>query len=127
MKRLIAAVLLLAASASVCFYGSFALKRECGKMTDILNEATEITYNNNAMDKIKEITPKVKSQWERSHSVLAKTVMHVALEPVEEDVSQLESCIANKDLPKYRELCMDASEHLKHLRNSEKISLENIF
>lgn len=127
MKRLIAAVLLLAAAASICFFGTFMLKKECSKMTYILNEASEMTFKENAFDKIKEINPQIKSQWEHSHSILAKIVMHIDLEPIEEDVSQLESCIVNKDLPKYRELCMDASEHLKHLKDSEKISLENIF
>lgn len=127
MKRIFIASVLLVVTASICLYGTITLKKECDKMTDVLNVAVEITLTNDNFDEIRKINSEIKKQWAASHKVLAKLVIHSSLEPIEENVDQLESSIINNDIEKYRELCMSAAEHLNHLKSSEKISLENIF
>lgn len=127
MKRLVIAVFLLSATLSICFYGTYTVKKECTKMIEILNEASELNLNKINYKKAENLNFKIKAQWKHSHNALSKLVMHSSLEPVEEDISRLESCITNKDMPEYKKLCADAAEHLRHLMESEKISPENIF
>lgn len=127
MKRVFIAVGLLIITAAICFYGTFSLKKETEIMINTLNETVKLTFETDNIDKVAEKNQKLENQWQKSHNKLACIVMHTSLQPIEENISGLQSCIVNDEITQYRTLCMNAVKYLKHLEDSENLSFENIF
>lgn len=126
MKRIIAAVLLLACAIGSSVWAEHAFKvRMEGLLTtlDTIIQCAESDTESELMLK----TENLLLQWQKSSGVLHSLVMHDGMDDFEENITSLPLVLRYSDREEYKNKCIEAVNKIENLLNSEKLNFENIF
>lgn len=126
MKRIIAAVLLLACAIGSSVWAEHAFKvRMEGLLTtlDTIIQCAETDTESELMLK----TENLLLQWQKSSGVLHSLVMHDGMDDFEENITSLPLVLRYSDREEYKNKCIEAVNKIENLLNSEKLNFENIF
>lgn len=126
MKRVVAALFLLAASVFIAVWSGIVFRAELNSLSASLNRLIDVSET--ASDEIlKEETDNVMAEWEEASKILHSLVLHEGMDELEQNVTSLPLIIEHSNREIFRNKCIEAINQIKNLLNSEKLSAENIF
>lgn len=123
MKRIIAALVLLAVSGlvSVCSLSTVA------KVQDEITGYTEQIISMEEPEDAERIIEELTEHWEKSYSKLAVFVSHQHLEDTEKFVCTLKAAVKLDNAKQVKTLCVQINGSLDHLLRAEYPYPDNIF
>lgn len=125
MKRVIAAILLLSAAATLSVVTGRIFRAELNTLLSSLDELVD-TAQTDSYDELTEKTQAVLLQWESSSGILHSLVMHEGMDDVEENITALPLLLEHSDRDEFRNKCIEAINQIKNLLDAEELRLENI-
>lgn len=125
MKRVVAAIALLAVAVSVAVWSGYVFNREMSLFETELNELIVISENCSDEELIKE-TEKIVFSWSGSIGILRSVVLHEGIDELNRNISSLSQIVKYLDREQMREKCIEAINQIASLKSCEKISFENI-
>lgn len=125
MKRVAAAVLLLASAISVAAWSGYVFRKEMSSLSDSLNEL--ISCSESCSDsELSEKTDELLARWTASSRLLHSLVIHEGMDELERNITALPLIIEHSEREEFRLKCIEAVNQIKSLTLAEKLSLENI-
>lgn len=125
MKRVIAAILLLSAAATLSVVTGRIFRVELNTLLSSLDELVDATRTDSDGE-LTEKTQAVLLQWESSSGILHSLVMHEGMDDVEENITALPLLLEHSDRDEFRNKCIEAINQIKNLLDAEELRLENI-
>lgn len=126
MKRVKPAIIMLLLIPAVIFISHFYLKNVTGKMSDILGRAQQLAQNGDN-DGAAELVSEFNGEWDKNKAIIATFVKHNELDTVNLSAAKLQPYIKNDNTGDFCAECETLKVQLKHIWESEKFSLDNIF
>lgn len=126
MKRIIAAVLLLACAVGSSVWAEYIFKvRMEGLLItlDTIIQSAESDTESELMLK----TENLLLQWQKSSGILHSLVMHEGMDDFEENITSLPLLLQYSGREELKNKCIEAVKKIENLLNSEKLNFENIF
>ncbi len=125
MKRLIAAFLLIVSAVSTTVYARKAFLREIDSLSESIQNIVEISEKGSDSELNASIDILLK-KWQKSGKTLHILVNHAEMDEAEQNITALKETALHADRKELRLKCISALNQIKNLRESEKISMENI-
>lgn len=125
MKRVVAAIALLAVAVSVAVWSGYVFNREMSLFERELNKLIIISETCSDEELIKE-TEKIVFSWSGSIGILRSVVLHEGIDELNRNISSLSQIVKYLDREQMREKCIEAINQIASLKSCEKISFENI-
>lgn len=125
MKRLIASFLLIISAVSATVYARRTFLKEIDSLSDSIQNVIEISENGSDSE-LNESIDILQKKWQSSGRTLHILVNHGEMDEAEQNITALKETVKHTDRTELRIKCIEALNQLKNLRESEKISLENI-
>lgn len=125
MKRLVAAVALLAAAVAVTGWTGYAFDREMNSFEKELNKLIGISDYCTEEDLIDE-AENLARQWDKSSGLLRSIVLHSGIDELGRNISSLPRIIEHSGREEMKIRCIEAINLIKNLKLCEKISFENV-
>lgn len=125
MKRVVAAIALLAVAVFVAVWSGYVFNREMSLFETELNELIVISKTCSDEELIEE-TEKIVFSWNGSIGILRSVVLHEGIDELNRNISSLSQIVKYLDREQMREKCIEAINQIASLKSCEKISFENI-
>lgn len=125
MKRLIASFLLIISAVSATFYARKIFLKETDSLSDAIQNVIEISEKGSDSE-LNQSIDILKKKWDESGKTLHILVNHGEMDEAEQNITALKETASYTDRKELRLKCIAALNQIKNLRESEKISLENI-
>ncbi len=126
MKRLIAAVLLLVFAFTLTAATRKAFRKEIYSLSDsILNVIDAVEYG--SQSELTAANEALRKQWSKSGKILHALLPHGEMDEAEQNITALREVLEHCDDEEVIKRCIDALNQIKNLKESEKLSFENIF
>ncbi len=125
MKRLPVAFLLLALTVGLCVGPHWFLKNSTAHMADQLHRA-ETALNNGEQDVLREVIDDFCDTFRAANRILPLFYPHEKMDAIEESAALL-PLLVEKNAAHLAEELARCQYHVEHLRESERLSLTNIF
>lgn len=126
MKRLLASLLLMISAVSATAYARKNFLDEIDKLSESIQNVIEISEKGTDSELMESIDI-LQRKWHSSGKILHILINHGEMDEAEQDITALKETVSYADRKELRLKCIEALNQLKNLRESEKISLENIF
>lgn len=125
MKRLIASLLLMISAVSATAFARKSFLDELNVLSDSIQNVMEVSENGSDSELIESVDI-LEKKWQKSGKILHILINHGEMDEAEQNITALKETINHTDRKELRIKCIEALNQLKNLRESEKISLENI-
>lgn len=125
MKRLIIAAVLLLACVTLAVYSNALFNKTTDEMIDGLYTLVDLSQKND-LSALNGETEKFLSRWNKSSRTLHMLTIHSEMSTAESSVNSLADLLENGEMQEFRMACIKCISELKNLKNSEKISVDNI-
>lgn len=125
MKRVAAALLLLASAIAVAAWSGYIFRKEMDKLSASLNELVDCSETCSDAE-LAEKTDMLLSQWNSSSRLLHSLVIHEGMDELELNITALPLIIEHSEREEFRLKCIEAINQIQSLTLAEKLSLENI-
>ncbi|WOC33544.1 MULTISPECIES: DUF4363 family protein [Caproicibacterium] len=125
MKRMAAAVVLLAASLGLCFAGSHVTARLTNQLDGTLSDARTAALQNDRKTAYR-LSLQAKKDWENAHETLCTFQPHSRLESVDQTLATLPDLAKAENLEQFASECARGEVLAKNLREGELPLLQNI-
>lgn len=123
MNKLYISGIILVIIFSICCLGYKSINLISDKSEFFLSEIEN--KKENFMES-KEIYEKFKNYWDKNSKILGMLVHHEHLEEIEQNISELESGIEEKEWSEVSKSCKCAKSKFENLKKTYEVSLENI-
>ena len=125
MRRLIAAIVLIAVAVAVTGWTSHLFNKEMNRFEKSLNELIDIS--DRCTDKtLAEQAEKIVLRWNETADMLRSIVLHNGIDELGRNISSLLQIIEHSDREEMKIKCIEAITLIKNLKDCEKISFENV-
>ncbi len=126
MKRLIAAIVILVFTFSLTAITRKAFRKEIYSLSDsILNVIDAVEYG--SQSELASANEALQKQWSKSEKILHSLLPHGEMDDAEQNITALREVLEHCDDEEVITRCIDALNQIKNLKESEKLSFENIF
>lgn len=123
MNKLFISGIILVIIFSICFIGYKSVNSIADQSQFFLSE---IENSKDNFEKSKEIYENFKNYWNEKSKILGMLVHHEHLEEIEQDMSELESSLEQKEWSEVDKSCKCAESKFENLKKTYEVSLENI-
>ena len=123
MNKLYISGIILVVIFSICYVGYKSVNLISDKSQFFLNEIEDCKED---FSRSKEIYERFKDYWDKNSKILGMLVHHEHLEEIEQDISELESGIEEKEWLEVSKSCKCAKSKFENLKKTYEVSLENI-
>lgn len=121
MRRVVAAVLLLAAAVSLSVWSGITFKKEMESLSYSLEELLICPAEERESK-----TDKLITQWNASSKLLHSLVVHEGMDELEEVITSLPLTVGHSTDEEFKNKCIEAVNLIKNLLESEKLDIGNI-
>lgn len=125
MKRIFAAVILLAVAVSLAVWSGITFKKEMNSLCESLNSLIQISEENN-VNKLKKETQLLVDEWNRSSELLHSLVVHEGMDELEESITALPLILEHSEIDEFKSKCIEAINIIGNLTKAEKVNIGNI-
>lgn len=125
MKRIIIAASLLLLSAALSIYSSAVFSKVTNEMIDDLYILVDLSQKND-LGALSEETDKILLHWNKAARTLNMLTVHSGISTAQTLVNSLADLLESGETHEFRKACIACIAELKSIKNSEKISVENI-
>ncbi len=125
MKRLLAAILFLAISVSLCIFEQYTVKTTYDKMNDYIESAMDSTEKRE-YEKANETCKEMARFWNGRQPYLTAMIEHTPLDETSITINSLED-ISEEDASELQNTLITAKNQIKTIYNNQKITFGNIF
>ncbi len=125
MKRIFAAVILLAVAVSLAVWSGITFKKEMNSLCESLNSLIQISEENN-VNKLKKETQLLVDEWNRSSELLHSLVVHEGMDELEESITALPLILEHSEIDEFKNKCIEAINIIGNLIQAEKVNIGNI-
>lgn len=126
MNRMVISVIALVLVVIAATAGLISLNHSCNRLANTLDEIKETAIEKD-QDKSIELTKKAVKIWSKEEKIISLLVDHREIDEVEETIKSLPVFARQDDMEKLEEKSSVAAERIRHIKDKEKISAENIF
>lgn len=125
MKRIVAAILLIALSVGGSVLVVCCIQEKSDKILKLMERDRELVITSQTTDKNR--ANEIKEEWESVESFMSAFLPHSEIDSVEIGIRCLENYDEQGLCDEYLETLNDCINTLNHVKESEKILLKNIF
>lgn len=126
MNRMIICTVVLLLIISISVLGVFSLDSSCKNLSQSLEEIRQAAIENDS-EKASELTQKTIELWEKEEKTISLLIDHREVDEIEETIKSLPVYARQDNMEKLEEKSSIAAERVRHIRDKEKISAENVF
>lgn len=126
MNRIVVSVLALILVIIISTIGVLSLNSSCKNLAENLDEVKQAAIDRDREKSI-ELTQKVTEIWEKEEKKVSLLVDHREIDEIEQTIKSLSVYARQDNMEKLEEKSSIAAERVRHIRDKEKLSPENIF
>lgn len=126
MNRMIISTIVLVLIIGISVLGVFSLDSSCKKLSQSLDEINKAAIENDS-EKASALTQKAIELWEKEEKTISLLIDHREVDEIEETIKSLPVYARQDNMEKLEEKSSIAAERVRHIRDKEKISAENVF
>lgn len=126
MRRLAAAICLLAVAIALSIWGHVELNKNCDELIKELESCIEIAEAEDT-ERLIEKGEYLDTWWQKKHTVFSVLVNHSALDTIQSFVPTLKELAEIGDTQEVIENCYECINMTEDLKMNEEISIGNIF
>lgn len=126
MKRFVIALAMLSFAlilSGTCF---FILNKKIDQLHTQVGQVLALTETDDR-EALRKETEKLMHLWEKNTGIMHMLLMHRAMEEVELNILILQDQLQDEKPDNFRESCEKVKRQLENLKDSEKLSLRNVF
>lgn len=126
MNRIVISVAALVLVIIISTIGVLSLNSSCKNLAENLDEVKQAAIDRDKEKSI-ELTQKVTEIWEKEEKKVSLLVDHREIDEIEQTIKSLPVYARQDNMEKLEEKSSIAAERVRHIRDKEKLSPENIF
>lgn len=126
MNRIVISVAALILAIIISTIGVLSLNNSCKNLAENLDEVKQAAIDRDR-EKSVELTQKVTEIWEKEEKKVSLLVDHREIDEIEQTIKSLSVYARQDNMEKLEEKSSIAAERVRHIRDKEKLSPENIF
>lgn len=126
MNRIVISVAALVLVIIISTIGVLSLNSSCKNLAENLDEVKQAAIDRDKEKSI-ELTQKVTEIWEKEEKKVSLLVDHREIDEIEQTIKSLSVYARQDNMEKLEEKSSIAAERVRHIRDKEKLSPENIF
>lgn len=126
MNRIAVSVATLILVITVATLSVLSLDSSCKKLAEALDEIKQTAVTGDR-EKAIELTEKALEIWDKEEKKISLLVNHAEIDDIEQTIKSLPVYARQDNMEKLEEKSSIAAERVRHIRDKEKISAENVF
>lgn len=126
MNRIVISVAALVLVIIISTIGVLSLNSSCKNLAENLDEVKQAAIDRDKEKSI-ELTQKVTEIWEKEEKKVSLLVDHREIDEIEQTIKSLSVYARQDNMEKLEEKSSIAAERVRHIRDKERMSPENIF
>lgn len=126
MNRIVVSITVLILVIAVAFFGIRSLDSSCKNLSGKLDEIKNAAVNSDR-EKALKLTQQVLEIWEEEEKKISLLVDHSEIDDIEQTIKSLPVLARQDNMEKLEEKSSIAAERVRHIRDKERISAQNVF
>lgn len=125
MKRIVIATVLLTAVCVFSIAGYFTLSKKADNALSAINEAKQAAEAE-SFEEMEKYAQEINEEWEKSRPIISKIIQRGDFDELVMLFSDMKTAAQNKDVDEYKTACDESSALIRHIKESERPSLNNV-
>ncbi len=126
MNRITISIIALLIVIALATAGHISLDNTCDDLAKTLDEIKETAIDKD-QEKAIELSKNVVKVWTKKEKVISLLIDHREIDEIEQTIKSLPIYARQDDMEKLEEKASVGAERVRHIKDKEKISAENIF
>lgn len=126
MNRIAVSIAVLILVIAIAFFGIMSLDASCKKLAEALDEIKQTAVTGDR-EKAIALTDNILDIWDKEEKKISLLVNHEEIDDIEQTIKSLPVYARQDNMEKLEEKSSIAAERVRHIRDKEKISAQNVF
>lgn len=126
MNRIVVSVIVLLLVVGIATFSVMILDASCENLASSLDEIKQ-TAEDGDSEKAIELTENILDVWEKQEKKIAFLIDHGEIDEIEKIIKSLPIYARQDNMERLEEKSSVAAERVRHIKDKEKVSAENVF
>lgn len=126
MNRIVVSITVLVLVIAIASFGVMSLDSSCKNLSEKLDEIKSAAVNSDR-EKAIQLTEKALEIWEKEEKKISLLVDHSEIDDIEQTIKSLPVLARQGNMERLQEKSSIAAERVRHIRDKERISAQNVF
>ncbi|MCH5190185.1 MAG: DUF4363 family protein [Oscillospiraceae bacterium] len=126
MNRIIVSVIVLLSVVGIATFSVMSLDASCERLAESLDEIKQ-TAEAGDSEKAVELTENILDVWEKQEKKISLLIDHGEIDEIEKIIKSLSVYARQDNMERLEEKSSVAAERVRHIKDKEKVSPQNVF